>query len=81
MSDDVRRSDGGSVPVAIDPTTLRIESGYLVEVTDDCNCAGTNVNSGHFQHEPGCGLWPLMTVGELAVLIAGKGLGQSDVSR
>ena len=73
MSDDVRRSDGGSVPVAIDPTALRLESGYLVEITDDCNCSGTDVNSGHFQHEPGCGLWPLMTVGELAALISGRG--------
>ena len=81
MSDDVRRSDDGLVPVSIDPTSLWIESGYLVEVTDDCNCAGTDVNSGHFQHEPGCGLWPLMTVAELDGLIVGKDLEQSNVSR
>ena len=72
VMDDVRRSDGGLVSVSIDPTSLRIESGYLVEITDDCNCSGTDVNSGHFQHEPGCGLWPLMTVGELAALISGR---------
>ena len=72
VMDDVRRSDGGLVPVSIDPTSLRIESGYLVEITDDCNCSGTDVNSGHFQLEPGCGLWPLMTVGELAALISGR---------
>ena len=67
MGDDARRSDGGPVSVAIDPTSLRIFAGYLVQETDDGNY--------------GCTLWPLMTVDELASLIAGKGLGQSNVSR
>ena len=67
--DDARRSDGGSVSVSIDPTSLRIESGYLVEVTDDCNCGGSSVDTSH---ERGCGLWPLMTVDELAGLISGS---------
>jgi hypothetical protein len=60
----------------IDPTALRILNGYLVEATGECNCGGTDIGVG-VQHEPGCGLWPLMTVGELAALISGpEGVGE-----
>ena len=55
----------------VDPTSLRIFAGYLVEVTDDCNCGGADPTGGS-QHERGCGLWPLMTVDELAALISDR---------
>jgi hypothetical protein len=61
---------------SIDPTALRIVAGHLVEDTGECNCSGPDVGT---QHEPGCGLWPLMTVGELAGLISGpdpEGVGE-----
>ena len=53
---------------AIDPAALRIFNGYVVEATDECSCGGTNFVDG-FHHEPGCGLFQLMTVTELAELI------------
>ncbi len=61
---------------SIDPTALRIVAGHLVEDTGECNCAGTDLGVGH---ERECGLWPLMTVGELAGLISGpdpEGVGE-----
>ena len=60
----------------VDPTTLRIVAGHLVEDTGECNCAGTDLGVGH---ERECGLWPLMTVVELAGLISGpdpEGVGE-----
>ncbi len=53
----------------IDPAVLRIEGGHLVEITDKCTCGGSPVEGGP-QHEPGCGMEPLMTVVELAALVA-----------
>ncbi len=61
---------------SIDPTALRIVAGHLVEDTGECNCAGTDLGVGH---ERECGLWPLMTVGELVALISGpepEGVGE-----
>jgi len=60
---------------SIDPTALRIVAGHLVEDTGECNCSDPEVG----QHERGCGLWPLMTVGELAGLFSGpepEGVGE-----
>jgi len=60
----------------VDPTALRIVAGHLVEDTGECNCAGTDLG---VSHERECGLWPLMTVGELAGLISGtdpEGVGE-----
>jgi hypothetical protein len=59
----------------VDPTALRIVASHLVEDTGECNCSGPEVG----QHERGCGLWPLMTVGELVALISGpdpEGVGE-----
>jgi len=64
------------VTTSIDPTALRIVAGYLVEDTGECNCSGPDAGT---QHESGCGLWPLMTVTELAALISGpepEGVGE-----
>ncbi len=61
---------------SIDPTALRIVAGHLVEDTGECNCSGPDVGT---QHERGCGLWPLMTVGELVALFSGpepEGVGE-----
>jgi len=63
------------VTTSIDPTALRIVAGHLVEATGECNCSSPEVG----QHERGCGLWPLMTVGELTALISGpdpEGVGE-----
>jgi len=64
----------------VDPTALRIVAGHLVEDTGECNCSGPDVGT---QHEQGCGLWPLMTVVELAGLISGpepEGVGEVTAS-
>ena len=66
----------------INPDALRIESGHLIEDIYHCTCSGINVGFG-FPHEPGCGRWPLMTVGELAGLISGpepEGVGEVTAS-
>jgi hypothetical protein len=73
---DVRRSDGGPVPVSIDPSSLRIVAGHLIEDTGECDCAGADLGVGH---ELECGLLPLMTVDELAALVSGpapEGVGE-----
>jgi hypothetical protein len=48
----------------IDPAALRIEAGYLVEVTNDCTCGGFDTGGG-IEHESYCGLEPLASVAEL----------------
>ena len=63
---------------SIDPTALRIVGGHLVEDTGECNCGRVDPAVGS-QHERGCGLWSLMTVGELTGLISGpdpEGVGE-----
>jgi hypothetical protein len=61
----------------IDPTALRIEAGHLVKLTSECTCGGSPVEGGP-QHEPGCGMEPLMTVAELAALVATPRVGDPD---
>ena len=62
---------------SIDPTALRIVGGHLVEATGECDCGG-GLDVG-LSHKPGCGLSPLMTVGELVALFSGpepEGVGE-----